>query len=660
MSTRHLLPIGAKGELFLEGPSLAEGYLNDTATTEASFTENPAWLPIIGTTDGRPRRVYSTKDLVRYCPDGSLEYLGRVSNDTQVKLGGQRVELSEIEIQLAQMSTQVSPVPEFVIVLPKLGPLSGRLAAVFASDEGENNHDCIEVELMQFRSRDVDVASSCAAYLRTRLPQYMIPSIWVAVAKLPVTPSGKRNRTAILQKLESLTKREASDLCHHVTLRNAQENSELVASQQPKHNGEVGTRKSQESEGTHLLRLACSRVLQIDIDRVPGEGYSFIRLGGDSIAAMRVSTNLRQTASLKVSVRDLMTCSSLHEVASEIEYTAGRQPPEGVTTETKLNKEVNCNSSSKPIPQNLLAQIVPRVHSSDNIAHVYPCTPMQTSLLLSQSRMPGEAVYRLSMAWKVSCPTAADGLVDPDRLEAAWNQVVQRHSALRTVIVEESSAFYQVVLRHYRALFPHLQLENERHVAQIVLSHQPVKEAAVVPTKATCARPAYRVVVYSVRKTRELYFRLDINHVLLDGLSALNILRDVSTAYRSLAYAPESPLLPPLSSSSTMRDFVSYITEPGRREESLAYWKEYLVGAEACIFPRLVDGCLADADREEMRRADPVSLPISMQDISFPELGMMLSENEATLASLFLLVWSIVLRTVGSLIPASTFTYMLS
>uniref|UniRef100_A0A8H7K5F9 Carrier domain-containing protein n=1 Tax=Bionectria ochroleuca TaxID=29856 RepID=A0A8H7K5F9_BIOOC len=96
-----LAPFGAVGELLVEGPILARGYLNDPERTAAAFVVDPAWL-VSGNPDGPGRRgrLYKTGDLVRFNPDSSLSFVGR--KDTQVKIHGQRIELGEIEQNVRQ------------------------------------------------------------------------------------------------------------------------------------------------------------------------------------------------------------------------------------------------------------------------------------------------------------------------------------------------------------------------------------------------------------------------------------------------------------------------------------------------------------------------------------------------------------------------------
>ena len=104
----RLAAVGAVGELLIEGPILARSYLKDEAKTRAAFIENPLWL--LQERGDQPHRLYKTGDLVHYASDGSIVYLGR--KDTQVKVGGQRVELGEIESQLAKLVP-----PPFTVVV---------------------------------------------------------------------------------------------------------------------------------------------------------------------------------------------------------------------------------------------------------------------------------------------------------------------------------------------------------------------------------------------------------------------------------------------------------------------------------------------------------------------------------------------------------------
>lgn len=121
-----LVPLGAVGELLLEGPAIARGYLNDAVNTTAAFIHDPKWL----TTGGRSGRLYKTGDLVRYQMDGSLIFVGR--KDTQVKIRGQRVELEDIEYHVQECLSGMHQLVAEVVMLP--GPVSRPSLVVFVAE----------------------------------------------------------------------------------------------------------------------------------------------------------------------------------------------------------------------------------------------------------------------------------------------------------------------------------------------------------------------------------------------------------------------------------------------------------------------------------------------------------------------------------------------
>ncbi len=164
-SQQHPVPIGVTGELYIGGEGVARGYLDQPELTAQRFVADPFQ------TKGR---MYRTGDLARYLPDGTVEFLGR--NDDQVKVRGFRVELGEIE---SAMKAHAG-VQQAVVVLRAEAPGEARLAAYFVPRR-EGGAD----------------AAALRSLLEARLPDYMVPSFLVPLAKIPLNANGKLDRRGL-------------------------------------------------------------------------------------------------------------------------------------------------------------------------------------------------------------------------------------------------------------------------------------------------------------------------------------------------------------------------------------------------------------------------------------------------------------------------------
>ncbi|MFI6099350.1 amino acid adenylation domain-containing protein [Lentzea sp. NPDC051213] len=168
---REPLPIGVPGELYLGGVQVARGYLNRPELTSERFVSDPF------TADGR---LYRTGDLARFLPNGQIEFLRRMDN--QIKLRGYRIELGEIQTAVAQHPS----VRAAVVIAREDVPGDVRLVAYAVAAEGHR----------------ID-AAELRAHLRRGLPEYMVPSAFVAVPTIPRNPNGKLDHRA-LPKPESV------------------------------------------------------------------------------------------------------------------------------------------------------------------------------------------------------------------------------------------------------------------------------------------------------------------------------------------------------------------------------------------------------------------------------------------------------------------------
>lgn len=166
--TLEPLPCGVSGELYIAGDGLAHGYRGQPALTAERFLPNPF-------ADNLGARLYRTGDLAKYLRNGSIEFLGRL--DHQVKIRGFRIELKEIEIALARYPG----LKETVVIALEDTPDDKRLVAYIVAEPG------IALDRRELRS-----------FLKKRLPEYMVPTIFVLLDALPLTSNGKVNRKALL------------------------------------------------------------------------------------------------------------------------------------------------------------------------------------------------------------------------------------------------------------------------------------------------------------------------------------------------------------------------------------------------------------------------------------------------------------------------------
>ncbi len=171
------VPVGVCGELYISGAGVARGYLNRPELTAEKFIPNPF-------EKSKVSRLYKTGDLVRYLPDGNLEYLGRI--DHQVKIRGFRIELGEIEALLNQHPA----VQTSVVVVKQERSQSG------ASDSSHRERLVAYAVLQPEHGLTV---TQMRNFLKQKLPEYMIPSALVVLAALPLTPNGKLDRNALPQ-----------------------------------------------------------------------------------------------------------------------------------------------------------------------------------------------------------------------------------------------------------------------------------------------------------------------------------------------------------------------------------------------------------------------------------------------------------------------------
>jgi amino acid adenylation domain-containing protein len=165
-ANQKLVPAGMPGEVYIGGDGLARGYLARPDLTAERFVPDPF-------SHRAGKRLYKSGDIARWLPDGTLDYMGR--SDHQVKVRGFRVELGEIEAVLARHQA----VEQCVVVLAS-----------------KNQRDHYLAAYLKVRDHDLNIEDA-REFARHQLPEYMVPTSWVILEKMPVLPNGKLNRKAL-------------------------------------------------------------------------------------------------------------------------------------------------------------------------------------------------------------------------------------------------------------------------------------------------------------------------------------------------------------------------------------------------------------------------------------------------------------------------------
>jgi amino acid adenylation domain-containing protein len=285
LSGAQLVPIGAIGELWIEGPIVGGGYLNDQQKTNAAFIEDPLWLlggDFTADQPGRRGRLYRTGDLVRQNRhDGSLSFVGR--KDSQVKIRGQRLELGEVEHHLrstlpSELQKSLEVIVEVVI------PHGSKNPALVACVSPLNDTPDSEVETLVHEATAV-----WDQKLIDLIPSYMIPSACIPCDTFPMTATGKTDR-------RRLREMAALSFWEHAAPEDGAE------------------RTLPTSESEEKMLQVWSEVLNIPADKISTDA-PFTRLGGDSITAMQVVSRCR-AREIVVTVADLLKLRTIRALVA--------------------------------------------------------------------------------------------------------------------------------------------------------------------------------------------------------------------------------------------------------------------------------------------------------------------------------------------------------
>ena len=254
------LPTGAIGELYIGGVGLARGYLNRADLTAEKFITNP-FQSVEEKSLSKNARLYKTGDLVRWLPDGNLEYIGR--NDFQVKIRGYRIELGEIETALSNYKG----IRQSVVLAKEHTDSNGNLTG---------NKYLVGYYVSEAKLDEEDILN----HLQIRLPEYMVPSFFIYLEKLPLTINGKLDRKALPE---------------------------------PKI-GNIDNYVAPKNELEQRLCEIWAEAIGISIDKV-GTSDNFFKLGGNSIIAIKLVSKINSRLSNSINVTAIFQYNTINKLA---------------------------------------------------------------------------------------------------------------------------------------------------------------------------------------------------------------------------------------------------------------------------------------------------------------------------------------------------------
>ncbi|MBQ4814053.1 amino acid adenylation domain-containing protein [Pseudoalteromonas luteoviolacea] len=327
-------PIGAVGELHIAGTGLARGYLNNAELTQQRFIE----CDHLGQ---KSVRLYKTGDLVRWLPDGNLEFLGRV--DHQVKLRGFRIELGEIENQLSL----IEGVKETAVLCREDAGFEPRLVAYVVPT------DTLDEEAEDYQETKQALIATYLDTLSKILPEYMVPSVVVILDSMPLNNNGKIDRRSLPVPAEGDLRKEA-----YVAPTN------------------------------HIEETLCDIWQDVlAIDQV-GIHDNFFSLGGHSLLAVRVGAKVQDELGQPLPIKQLFDTPTIAGLAKYLEENQGA---ELISPLPRI--EIDEELADLPFPLTGVQQsyLLGRsdVFSLGNVAaHYY-----------SEVNFPGLDLDRLGLAW---------------------------------------------------------------------------------------------------------------------------------------------------------------------------------------------------------------------------------------------------------------------
>ena len=469
---------GQTGELHIGGAGLSRGYLKRPDLTAERFVPDPF-------SDTPGARLYRTGDVARVTNKGSIELLGRI--DHQVKVRGFRIELGEIETVLAQ-----HPAVKECVVLAR----------------SDHSGDSSLVAYLITQDKNNPAVDDLQSWLHERLPEYMVPAAFVFLDVLPLTANGKVDRLALSARERVRPNVDTSF---------------------------VAPRTATEMALQEIWKQT------LDLDQV-GINDNFFQLGGHSLIATRVVSQVREQFDIELPIRDMFASPTIGQLGALIDSAKNQG----------------------------LQLLLPRIPAASRAGELPLSFPQERVWFIEQ-------LFPQNLAYNFQSTLRLKGALDVDMLERSLTEIVRRHEIYRTTFPSVDGHPVQVIHDSFSVSLPVIDVTSLPESEREAEAKRQIDREIRQPFSLT-QLPLIRWVLIRIDAEDHILVHIE-HHLVHDGWSFNVFLNELIKLYTAFAsgQAPQLPELP-----IQFADFAQW----QRRwlsgevaEKQLRYWRNKLQGS---------------------------------------------------------------------------------
>ncbi|KAG8423317.1 Nonribosomal peptide synthetase [Metarhizium acridum] len=550
---------GGVGELCVSGKLVGKGYLHRPQLTDERFPKLSEFN----------ERIYRTGDLVRILHDGCFDFLGRA--DDQVKLRGQRLEVGEINHVIRNNTLGVKDAATLVM---RHG--SKDVLVAFLVGEGEKASDLCIV------SDEDALGAKARASCLDSLPGYMIPTYFIRLSHIPLSPNNKVEAKELKMLFQNLLP------------------DELV-----KLTGRDTTSSSSKIDAAVTKRLIEALACFSDLPTSAiCETTSIFDIGVDSISALQLSTVLKR-GGFPMSTPAIILRSP---IVSDLAQSLSRRLTS--TKERDETKEIKQVLRAYQQRYRTLVCRELRVKSAD-IEYIAPCSPLQEGMISAAVAEGGSDMYFNSFDFHVK------GDVPMDIVRRAWETTIRDHSILRSVFVKSVDGYLQVALHGIDNLWRDLVASDDGDVGDIL------EQARLSWTRENALHIISPLQFIQVKGPGKRALRLYIFHGLYDG-NSLNLMNEYASCVHLKGNLPTRPSFFDVLTHGPLRNF----------DFCKPFWAKHLEHWQRCELPKISPLTAKNAEIISLTRR-----------LTIKRLDDLRRQQNVTLQTIVLSIWTIVLQT---------------